>query len=169
MGFIRLLGALLIIVALALGVLFVVARFSDGPLELVAGGPFTTGDIYRGPEPDWSFVADRPTIQFQLVDPPRSRTAWIIEHDGRIFIPCGYMDTVWGRLWKQWPIEAEKDGRALLRIDGTIYPRQLERVQQGPDVAAVVAKLAEKYKMPVDVSSVESGSLWLFEMAPPSS
>lgn len=169
MGFIRLLGALLIIVALALGVLFIIARFSDGPLELVAGGPFTTGDIYRGPEPDWSFVADRPTIQFQLVDPPRSRTAWIIEYDGRIFIPCGYMDTFWGRLWKQWPIEAERDGRALLRIDGTIYPRQLVRVQSGPDVAPVVAKLAQKYGMPVDVSAVESGSLWLFQAAPPGS
>jgi len=167
MGFIRLLGALLFVVALALGVLFVVARFSDGPLEIVAGGPFRTGDIYRGPEPDWSFVADRPTVEFQLVEPPRSRTSWIVEYDGRIFIPCGYMDTTWGRLWKQWPTEAERDGRALLRIDGTIYPRQLERVQNGPDVAPVVALLAEKYGVPATAETVTSGSLWLFEMRPP--
>ena len=86
---------------------------------------------------DWRFVHDRQEVQFQLIDPERSRTTWIVEVNGRIYIPSGYMNTPWGKLWKQWPIEAEKDGRILLRVDGKIYKRQLVRVMESPDLAAV--------------------------------
>jgi len=173
MWFLKLVAGLLVLVLLVAAVLVVGARFADGPVAIIAGGPFASGEIYQGPEPDWDFVRDRPTVEFQLLDPPRSRTSWIIEHDGRIFIPCGYMDTTWGRLWKQWPIEAEADGRALLRIDDTIYERQLVRIQNDPVIAPVVAKLGAKYMDASDmaagdgVAAVNSGSLWLFEMAPP--
>jgi len=173
MGFLKLLGGLLAVVVLAVAALFIGARFADGPLELIAGGPFTSGTVYSGAEPDWSSIADRPTVEFQLLDPARSRTAWIVEHDGRIYIPCGYMDTAWGRLWKHWPIEAEKDGRALLRVDDTIYPRQLKRIKDGPAVGPVVTKLMAKYGGNADfaagdgIQQVASDSLWLFEMAPP--
>lgn len=173
MWLLKLLGGLVALVVLAAAVVLIGARFADGPLEIIAGGPFTTGETYQGPEPDWTFVSDRPTVEFQLLDPARSRTSWIVEHEGRIFIPCGYMDTTWGRLWKQWPIEAEKDGRALLRIDGTIYPRQMIRIKNDPVVAPVVAKLGAKYMggsgMTSDdgVAAVNSDSLWLFEMARP--
>ena len=47
-----LLGALaLLIVAVLIG-----ARFADGPIAIIAGGPFSTGELVTGPEPDWSFV-----------------------------------------------------------------------------------------------------------------
>jgi hypothetical protein len=52
---------------------------------------------------DWSFVKEVDTVEFELVGPETSRTTWIVEHDNRVFIPCGYMDTAWGRIWKQWP------------------------------------------------------------------
>ena len=86
-------GALvLVVIAVLLG-----ARFADGPLEIIAGGPFSTGERHTGAEPDWRFVADIPTVEFQLLEPARSRTTWIIEHEGRIYIPSGYMTTWWGR------------------------------------------------------------------------
>lgn len=145
----------------------VAARFNDGPLEIIAGGPFSTGTLYTGAEPDWSYVHDMAEVQFQLLDPERSRTTWILEVDGRIFIPCGYMDTTWGRIWKQWPIEAEKDGRILLRVGDTIYERNLERLSQGPLLVPVLAELGRKYAGgPVPSIAVSSGSLWLFEVAP---
>lgn len=155
-------------VVLALGAVTVAARFHDGPIAIFAGGPFTSGERVTGPEPDWSFVRDIPEVEFQLLDPPRSRTTWILEYDGRIFIPCGYMTTTWGRAWKRWPVEAEQDGRAILRIDGKLYDRQLVRVQDGPLTGPLTTELVRKYPVAqaLDADAVASGYLWLFEMAP---
>lgn len=156
-------------------------RFADGPLGPVAGGAFTSGNTYQGPEPDWSFLRDRQEVEFQLLNPPRSRTTWILEHEGRIYIPCGYMNETWGRLWKQWPIEAEQDGRALLRVDGVVYPRRLVRISEGPQLPFLLSELFRKYfsggTTPSDESNpqtldegleqIRSGSLWIFELVPP--
>ena len=165
---IRIVGALVAIVAVAITALLVGARFADGPLAIVAGGPFQSGDLVTGPEPDWSFVEDIGEVEFQLLAPERSRTTWILHHDGKAYIPSGYMTTWWGRIWKQWPHEAEKDGRILLRIDDRIYQRQLVRVKEGPMVEPLLAQLSQKYlggaTMPANVMG--SGYLWLFELAP---
>ena len=74
------------------------ARFADGPLEIIAGGPLTSGELHQGMEPDWTFLNDLQTVEFQLLDPPRSRTTWILEHNGRVFIPSGYMNSTVGKL-----------------------------------------------------------------------
>lgn len=166
MGILKATGVILAIVLLCLVGALVSARYADGPWGLIAGGPFTSGVPYEGPEPDWMFVRDIVTVEFQLMDPPRSRTTWILEHDGRIFIPCGYMDTAWGQFWKQWPIEAEKNGQAVLRIDGRLYDRRLVRITTGPEIAPLTAQIAEKYQVPATPAAVEANSLWLFELAP---
>ena len=44
-------GVLVVVIAVTL----IVARFSDGPLELIAGGPFTSGEP-ASEEPEWEFV-----------------------------------------------------------------------------------------------------------------
>jgi len=164
----RLLGAVLGLGVLALGLLLVAARFNDGPIAIIAGGPIRSGELVSGPEPDWAFARDVREVEFQLVDPPRSRTTWILEHKGKVYIPCGYMDTSWGRFWKQWPIEAEKDGRAILRIGSALYERQLVRIEGGPLLVPLLAELSRKYLggSPVPSAAVTSGSLWLFELAP---
>lgn len=157
--------ALLIV---SIGGLVIAARFSDGPLAIIAGGPFTSGHLVTGPEPDWSFVSDVQEVEFQLLDPPRSRTTWIVEHAGKAYIPSGYMTTWWGKLWKKWPLEAEKNGRILLRVGNDLYERQLVRVESGPVLAPVTAELSRKYagNMDIPVEAVTSGYLWLFELAP---
>jgi hypothetical protein len=173
MALVKILIGLLVAALLVVAAVLIGARFGDGPLEIVAGGPFTSGERYQGQEPDWDFVANRPTVEFQLLEPARSRTSWIVEHEGSIYIPSGYMNTTWGRIWKQWPIEAERDGRALLRVDDTVYERQLIRIKEGPAVAPVVAKLTAKYFGGGDLATedgmqqVATDSLWLFEVAPP--
>jgi hypothetical protein len=153
-------------IAVLLALFLYGARFADGPIEIVAGGPFKSGEMVSGPEPDWSFVRDTPTVEFQLLNPARSRTTWIIEHEGRIYIPCGYMTTTWGKIWKKWPIEAEKDGRAILRIDGKLYERHLVRVKTGEAVESVIRKLSRKYRIPATMEAVENDYLWVFEMTP---
>lgn len=159
-----LLGAfVLLIIVVSIG-----ARFADGPVAIIAGGPFTSGELVSGPEPDWSFARDVQEVEFQLVEPPRSRTTWIIEHDGRIFIPSGYMTTSWGKLWKQWPHEALADGRAILRIGDKLYERELVRIEEGPLLAPLTAELSRKYMNGTSIppEAVPSGYLWLFELTP---
>jgi len=158
-----LLGA---IVVLGLGT-WATARFADGPLAIIAGGPFTTGEVATQ-EPDWNFAKDYQTVEFQLLDPAASRTTWLAVHDGRVFIPSGYMTTWWGKLWKQWPLQAERDGRAILRIDGKLYDRQLVRVMGGPEVAPVMSEIARKYLAGASFPSdaFDSGYLWIFELLP---
>lgn len=161
------LGVILAVVVLVAGVL-IAARFADGPLGIIAGGPFTSGTPYTGPEPDWAFLKDTETVEFQSIEPPRARTTWIAVHDGRVFIPCGYMTTTWGRIWKQWPIEAERDGRILLRAGDKLYERKLVRIQEGPEIAPVLAELGRKYGdgSPFPPEAVTSGYLWIFELTP---
>jgi len=147
---------------------FVYARFHDGPLGIVAGGPFDTGEQYVGAEPDWSFLRDYVTVEFQLIEPPRSRTTWIMEHDNRIFIVSGYMNSWYGKLWKQWPAEAEADGRIILRVDGTLYPRRMVRVMEGDFIRPVLDEASRKYlggtEVPMD--EITSGNMWMFELLP---
>ena len=154
------------IVVLLLGTL-VLARFADGPLEIIAGGPFESGEV-ASQEPDWSFAKDYGTVEFQLLDPAASRTTWLAVHDGRVFIPSGYMTTWWGKIWKQWPLQAEKDGRAILRVDGKLYDRKLVRVMGGPEVEPVMAELGRKYGggAPFPREAFDSGYLWIYEYLP---
>jgi hypothetical protein len=171
---------------LALGLVLVIAlfvfgmRFADGPYGIVPGGKFTSGERYVGPEPDWSSVKDRDEVEFQLLNPPRSRTTWLLEHEGRIYIPCGYMNSTWGRWWKQWPIEAEEDGRAVLRIDGLLYDRKLVRIKEGDQLLALLSERGRKYvrdaaawspeereqALATGMERIADGSLWIFELAP---
>jgi hypothetical protein len=164
----RVIGGLLALLLVAIGGLLIGARFSDGPVALIAGGPFTSGELVSGPEPDWSFVRDVQEVQFQLLEPARSRTTWILHHEGKAYIPSGYMTTWWGKLWKRWPFEAEKDPRILLRIGDSLYERQLVRIQDGPNVAPLLAELSRKYTggTEIPVEAVTSGYLWLYELAP---
>ena len=164
----KVLGAIVGVIILCIGGVLIAARFADGPWEIVAGGPFASGESYSGPEPDWSFVRELPTVEFQLIDPARSRTTWVLEHEGRIYIPCGYMTTTWGRIWKRWPIEAEEDGRAILRVDGKLYDRQLVRIKSGPVIEPLTQELRRKYNARATVESVTSDYLWIFELAPAS-
>ncbi len=78
------------------------------------------------------------------------------------------MTTWWGKLWKHWPIEAEKDGRILLRVGDKLYERQLVRIESGPLLAPLTAELTRKYAgdTVISVEAVTSGYLWLFELAP---
>ena len=168
-------GGFIALIVLVVISIFVVARFSDGPigseppLEMVTAGPFKTGEKQVGSEePDWSFLKDYPTVQFQLLKPPRSRTTFIMETGGRIFIPSGYMNSTIGKIWKHWPMEAEKDNRAILRVDGKLYERSMVRIHDGEILDEVLAELSRKYAggFPVSKKDVDSGNLWIFELEP---
>jgi len=157
---------LLLIPATAVGTAAAKQRFADGPNQIFSGGRLESGELHAGPEPDWSVVSQVQTIEMQLLDPPRSRRIWTAEYEGKIYVWSGYMSTAVGRLWKHWPGQAERDGRAVIRIDGIRYERQLVRIQSGDVLDGVTAAITSKYPSQTTRAAVEAGEAWLFEAAP---
>jgi hypothetical protein len=145
---------------------FVYMRFHDGPMEIIAGGPFKTGELAQGPEPDWSFIKDRPTIEFQLFEPETSRLLWVAVDNNKLYLVSGYMKTGFGKIWKQWPHYAEKDNRALLRVDGKIYERKLVRLGGDSLSPGIAGEFNRKYNAPLTKEDINSNSAWLYELAP---
>jgi hypothetical protein len=141
-------------------------RFEDGPNRVFSGGPLEEGELHTGPEPDWSFVNEIPTIEMELEAPGTSRRIWVASVDNRLYVWSGYMSSVVGRIWKQWPVQAQDDGRAILRIDGTRYERNLQRVAAGPFIDRLSVITDRKYNSSLTREAVESGAVWLFEAAP---
>lgn len=160
-------ACLLAIPVAAVATAAVKQRFADGPNRVFSGGPLVSGEIYTGPEPDWSFVNEIPTVELQLLDPAQSRRIWIAEAEGKLYVWSGYMGTTVGRIWKQWPVQAESDGRAIIRINGIRYERQLNRIQSGDELDAITAAITGKYPSQTTRAGVEAGDVWVFEAAPP--
>lgn len=161
----RLLGILALVVACALGAFFVSMRFHDGPLEIISGGPFRSGELTPRPT-SWEFIKERQEIEFQTLAPETSRTVWLGVVDTRLFLVSGYMNTGYGGLWKQWPHYLEGDDRVILRIDGKLYEQRLERVMGGEIVAPVLSEFGRKYGFGAvaDDSPITSGDTWMFEV-----
>jgi hypothetical protein len=132
-------------------------RFEDGPNRVFSGGALIQGALYQGPEPDWSFVNEIATIELQLLQPEQSRRIWVASVSGRLFVWSGYMNSFMGKLWKQWPLQAERDNRAVVRIDGKRYERQLVRVREGGVLDDLTAIINEKYPSRTSRAAVESG------------
>ena len=164
---VQLLIALVTIPAVALATMSFENRNNDGPSIIFPGGELVTGELYLGPEPDWSFTDDVGTIHLQLDDPLSSRLIWIEESDGKIYITSDYMGTWLGRRWKKWGVQAsEDDGLALVRINGVRYERKLERVFYSPLLDGVIEKKIAKYRSRITKEAIESGETWVFELAP---
>ena len=157
---------LLLILATAIVTAAIKQRSADGPNRVFSGGALVTGDLYRGVEPDWRFVNDIDTLELQLLNPEQSRRIWTASVDGKIYVWSGYMNSMVGKLWKSWPAQAEQDGRAILRIDGVRYERQLVRITSGAGLEALTALLNEKYGSKATPAAIDSGDLWMFGAAP---
>jgi hypothetical protein len=155
------------VVALVVAALVIGARFADGPLAIIPGGPLVSGEQVSGPEPDWTFARDIMEMELQLVVPPRSRTAWLLVHGGKLYMVSGYMNSTLGKLWKQWPAQAVDDGRAVIRIDGTRYERRLVRIlDDRPVLEAIAGEANRKYGAGMTADMAASGDTWFFALQP---
>lgn len=163
-------GISCVVLILAVSVFLFSMRFTDGPIEIFTGGPFSTGELAAVPS-DWSYLRDRDIIEFQTMDPSRSRTVWLAVHDQRLFVVSGYMNTAYGGIWKQWPHYLENDDRIILRIDGNLYEQRLERIMEGSEIVPVLNELGRKYFGGSgaglgSAAAVTGGDTWMFEVVP---
>jgi hypothetical protein len=161
MRLVRWLGRILLALV-TLGVVVVaVARCHDGPLGPVPGGPLEAGELVRDAVVDWRFAADVQEIELQLLDPPRSRTTWVLVREDQLYVPCAWPES----FLKEWPKQALRDGRVVLRIAGRRFERQAVRVTD-PEVHAELSALgARKYGFEAPAEPDLDG-LWFFRMDP---
>ena len=54
------------------------ARFHDGPLAIIPGGPLRAGQWVETPISDWRFATDLDVLELQLESQSTSRTTWIL-------------------------------------------------------------------------------------------
>ena len=132
------------LIALGVIALFLPRFVSDGPLGPIPGGPLRSGDYYELPVSDWSFAADVKEIELQLESQELSRTTWILVRDGAAYVPCslGFPPG------KSWYEAAQRDGRALLRIEGKRYPVTLTRDDDPTLLEFAAAEVRRKYGNP---------------------
>jgi hypothetical protein len=136
------------------------ARFHDGPLGPIPGGPLSAGEEVAAPVTDWSFAKDTSEIELQLASQRQSRTVWFFVLDGKAYVPCSLAYPP----GKTWHRQALANGQATLRIDGKRYPVTLTKLddtiaQQMSDAAG--AELSRKYGQPPP----GEGGAWLFQVA----
>jgi hypothetical protein len=150
---------LVIVVVVLVGALFAGARFHDGPLALIPGGPLVAGELVTAPQTDWSFAKDIQEIEMQLAYENTSRTTWILVKDGAAYIPCGLAFPP----GKRWHHAADQNGEAIVRISGKRYPVTLKRVQDEKAASEIGQVALAKY--PAAARSREGG-WWLFKLEP---
>lgn len=160
------LGIFIVAIIVSIAVFLFAMGYHDGPLEIISGGAFKTGEPSTPPA-DWSDLKDRSTIEFQTLDPVSSRTVWVATYEGRLFIVSGYMNQWYAAIWKQWPHYLENDNRIILRIDGKLYDQRLERIMADPAIVPVLNELSRKYLGGAQVTSsaqVTNGDTWMYEI-----
>lgn len=170
-------GFVVLIGAVSIGTLRVQRSSADGATVVFPGGEMMAGELYTGPEPDWSFTDDIFTIELQLNDPIATRRIFILESEGKIYVVSGYMKSFLGKIWKEWAFDADEgNDEGVLRVNNVRYPRKLVRIKEGDVLNGVSAKLLAKYSgVPTPVpaqaiatarAGIEAGNSWIFELAP---
>ncbi len=153
------LGWLLLTLAGAAAITALVARLSDGPIGPFPGGPLLAGELMGGPEPDFSFAAELPSLELEVgPTQPLSRTRWLLVDQGELFVPAGFASR------KTWPSEALADGRVVVRVLGKRYERFASRVTDPARLEVLRDALGRKYGM--RPNSDGSDDTWFVQMGP---
>lgn len=154
-----------LIIVIAIVSLLLAVRYADGPMEIISGGPFQTGELVTDVS-DWTFLTDEMTIEMQTMVPPRSRVMWLVVHENRPMILSSFMNTAIGKMWKQWPKRVADDNRAILRSDGKLYHLSMDRLMVDEDTQAILDLFNSKYDTQYTLEDITAGNSWLFELTP---
>jgi len=129
------------VLALLVAGAFVAARFHDGPVSMIPGGPLVSGELVSSPVRNWGFARSVETIELQLAGETTSRTTWILVNNAEAYIPCslGFPPG------KSWHLRADREGRAIVRILGKRYPVTLTRLGDAMLESELKAIVSSKY------------------------
>lgn len=150
-------SAVVLVLAAAAAVLL--ARFGDGPLGPLPGGPLRSGELVSEPPADWGFARDVAEIELQLDSQRTSRITWVVVHEGVAYVPCSLDFPP----LKTWYKSAAQDGRAVVRIASRRYPVTLVKIEDEPTIAALRQAAGAKYAAG---PRPPEGRVWFFRLQP---
>lgn len=153
MGFLKGLLKFVLLIVVLFGLTAFIARFMDGPLVMLPGGPLKAGELVTDPEVDWAQFKDVQEIEFESEG--RSRITWIVVHDDAAYIPAS-LGFPPGKTWHK---EILNDPTATLRINGKRYPVTLTRIDDEAQKLAIGSVLLEKYTPPPS-----DAGFWVFRI-----
>jgi hypothetical protein len=153
MRVLRWIGFGLGVLLMGLAVLFGVARFLDGPLGPIPGGPLRGATSAEDPG-NWTFAAGEPTLELQVGD--RARTVWFVTHRNVLYVAAAEGAS------KQWPADVLEDPRVRLRVAGRIYDRKLVRVDDEETRQAVGRAFETRYQTTLDAEA--KARVWVFRV-----
>lgn len=159
----RVFGWLLFVVALGLAataVVSVLARFHDGPLGPIPGGPFEASTSTVAP--NLAALGRADTVEIEVgQESPLTRTTWILAHDGFIYIPAGMAET------KSWPEQAEKDGSIRLRSGSDVYRFGVAKITDPSLRDSLLQEVNKKYGLDGKPEDAMAQGTWFFRLDPP--
>ena len=156
-GVLKWLGVVTLAIALLAVCVVFAARFADGPLGPLPGGPMS-GERVSEPVTDWSFMVERDTVELE-VNPgaPRSITTWVVGHEGQPYLPSGFGAR------KTWTAQLLADRHAVLRVDGKLYEQQAVRVTDEALLEELRAVLIAKYDLDPE-GNFSGPDTWFFRL-----
>lgn len=119
----KILGATLGAIVGLIALLVLVSRLADGPMiEMLPGGPLTSGELVANGPRDWRFLSEHMYVEFE--SDGRSRKTSILTIDGDAYIPAslGFPP------FNTWHKKALTNPDALIRIAEKRYPRRLNKI-----------------------------------------
>ena len=118
---------------------FFLAKNTDGPFAWFPGGPFS-GEIERGPEPDWSFAAALDTVDVQVGSaPPRTVRTGIVIFEGVPYLPVTFAPL------KRWQYVVARNPRVVVRINHRLFERHAIAVTDVEHLSELIAAGQAKY------------------------
>jgi hypothetical protein len=141
MKFVKSIGKIAAVLIAGIGLLFFAARFNDGPVGIIPGGPFTSGEMTDFRVMKWQQFVHPETIELQLDGDDTSRTTWVVVRNSRAYIPAslGFPPG------KSWHLRAKEDGHAVIRMAGDLYKVRLDLLSDSETEADLAKIVAKKY------------------------
>jgi hypothetical protein len=113
-------------------------------------GLWIGGELAREPVPDWSFTDEIEEILIETRSTyglPHSVTIWCVSIDGDLYVGASFPDFPDER---RWVSNVKRDPAVRLKIDGRVYERRLELVEDPAMTDFVNRAFGEKYHYDVD-------------------
>ena len=131
-------------------------------------GAYLMGAAPGGPVDDWSFANDITLCQIQVsvgIRPHSINLNCMATDTGQLYLSCSQCGT------KSWSNAAVANGRARIRLDGTVYPVTLTRVMEPGELdrawaarALKLETLPEPANPPPPPGTLRSDDWWTFRV-----
>ena len=155
MRVLRWIGLVVAALLLAIAALFGVARFLDGPLGPIPGGPIR-GEASTEDPAHWSFAGGESTLELEVG--VRSVTVWFVTYQNVLYVAAAEAAR------KKWPAEVVADPRVRIRVAGRIYDRKLVRIDDEALRSAVGRTFEARYQ--TTLTPEAKARVWVFRVDP---